>query len=95
MYSSLYLGLHYGGGSGAPDSFVVQLAATNASGTYALNGEQNGLSNIYLLGVRCTTPGGCAPGSDVPVPEPGILALLAIGIVGLAIGRKQMQRNKV
>lgn len=95
-WSTLYLAMHYGGGQAgaAPDSFVVQLdPAAGGTGTYALNGEQNGLSNIYLLGVRCTTPGGCAPGADVPVSEPGALMLLAIGLIGLGLGRKQLARK--
>ena len=91
-WDTLYLAFHFGGGGNTaddnPDSFVVQLARADTSGTYALGGGQlNGLSNIYLLGVRCTTPGGCDSGGQVS--EPAALALLGLGLVGIAAARRR------
>ncbi len=87
IWSSLYVAFHFGNGSGSPDSFVVQLDPRDTSGTYMLTGPQNGLSNIYLLGIRCTDQGGCNPPTDVP--EPGTLALLGLGLVGLGFGARR------
>lgn len=74
----LYIGFHFGNGGDAPDSFIVQLSAL--SGTfYFVNdtGTGMGLSNLYVFGSR---------GS---VPEPGTLALLGVGLAGLALIRRR------
>lgn len=85
----LYMGFHFGQGAGDPDSFIVRLDPsffTNGSGTsaFAFSGEL-GLSNIYLWGTRCTN-GDCG-GEEVP--EPGSLALLGMGLAGLALIRRR------
>lgn len=83
-WERLYLGFHFGGGGDTsasnPDSFIVELADPDASGRWELTGEEaklNGLSNIYLIG----------KGSEVP--EPGVLALLAAGLIAAGAARRR------
>jgi len=99
-WSRLFIGFHFGNGGGDPDSFVIELAARDDFGTYALGptSQLNGLSNIYLLGVRCTTgnncnpPEECAPGTPncgPSVPEPGSLTLLGLGALAAGLFRRR------
>ncbi|MDE2371273.1 MAG: PEP-CTERM sorting domain-containing protein [Burkholderiales bacterium] len=85
-YSTLYIGFHFGNGSGNPDSFIIQLAQDNSSGNWSFNPASiaNGISNFYLLGV----PSGVTP----PIgntPEPASLGLVSLGILGAAFARKR------
>jgi hypothetical protein len=89
-YQDLYLGFHFGQGSGAPDSFIVQLDRNVYSGSWAFFANSpdstNGLSNFYLIyGSRCTN-GSCG-GQEVP--EPGSLALLGAAMAGFALIRRR------
>lgn len=95
LYESLYIAFHYGNAGNKtdtnPDSFVVQLAPDSTTGTYALGGgELNGLSNIYLLGIRCTDPNGCDTDPFI-VPTPGTLGLLGIAMAGLGFAARRRQ----
>ena len=88
-FDKLYLGFHFGEGSGNPDSFVVELADGTTSGRWVFNAiapdSLNGLSNIYLFSNGPCT--GDCDGRDVP--EPGTLALLGAGLVGLSLIRRR------
>jgi hypothetical protein len=87
----VFLAFHFGGGGNNtndnPDSFVVELARADLTGTWSLGpvgtAQLNGLSNIYVL----TEGDG---GTSNQVPEPGSLALvgLALGGLGLLSRRK-------
>lgn len=86
-YTNLYLGFHFGNGSGDPDSFVVQLERNQLSGTWSLNAIApaglNGLSNYYLL----TGPG--TPPPPGTVPEPGSLALVGLALLATVVVRRR------
>lgn len=86
LWDHLYLAAHFGNGGGDPDSFIVELARADFTGTWQLgtgsNTENrlNGLSNLYLL----------SKGPRQVVPEPGTLALIGLGLIGLAAtGRRR------
>jgi hypothetical protein len=99
----LFIGFHFGGGGECgkgqndpapcevdPDSFVLELVKGVSSGTWTSNwGQRWGLSNLYLLGNKCTTPGGCNPPPPPEVPLPGTLGLLGLGLVGLGAVRRR------
>ena len=68
-----------------PDIFIVELVSPDSSGTWVFSGT-TGLSNIALLGTRCTTD--C---ETTQVPEPGTLALLGLGVMGVALTRRRRQ----
>jgi hypothetical protein len=85
-WDRLFLGFHFGGGGDTsasnPDSFIVELADPDAAGRWELTGEKaklNGLSNIYLIG----------KGNGGQVPEPGVLALLAAGLIAAGVARRR------
>lgn len=85
-WDRLFLGFHFGGGGDTsasnPDSFIVELADPDAAGRWELTGvdaKLNGLSNIYLIG----------KGNGGQVPEPGVLALLAAGLIAAGVARRR------
>lgn len=84
-WDRLFIGFHFGGGKKTgsnPDSFVVELLSPYAMGTWELTGDGatlNGLSNIYLIG----------KGNGGQVPEPGVLALLAAGLIAAGVARRR------
>ncbi len=89
--SRLFIAFHFGNGGGSPDSFLVELAYRNLAGTFTLNAispaRVNGLSNIYLFGKECTPADECDDRPPNDVPAPGALALLGLGLGGLALRR--------
>jgi hypothetical protein len=93
-YETLYLALHFGNGSGNPDSFIVQLEPNALTGTWALLPESlaNGLSNIYLIGRGTATSSGgtSSGGASGNVPESAsTLTLLGLGLLGLGFARRR------
>ncbi|WP_374518861.1 PEP-CTERM sorting domain-containing protein [Hydrogenophaga sp.] len=85
-WDRLFLGFHFGGGgdesNSNPDSFIVELADPDAAGRWELTGvdaKLNGLSNIYLIG----------KGNGGQVPEPGVLTLLAAGLIAAGVARRR------
>lgn len=78
-YSEAVVSMHVGQGGGAPDAWAWEMTSNAASGTWSygklpgVNSTGGGLSNIKLFG----------SGTSVTVPEPGSLALLGLGLIGL------------
>jgi PEP-CTERM motif len=96
-YAELFLAMHFGNGSGNPDSFIVELDPGALTGTWALLPSElaNGLSNIYLIGrgsVTSTSSTSSSGGTSTSgnTPEPGsTLTLLGLGLLGLGYTRRR------
>jgi hypothetical protein len=84
-WQNVYLYFHFGNvdGQGStydPDYFIVRLSPIDTSGTWTVNPDKRGaLSNIALMVGTPTNK----------VPEPGTLALLGLGLAGIALVRRR------
>lgn len=84
-WQNVYLYFHFGNVEGLgtaydPDYFIVRLSPIDTSGTWVVNPDKRGaLSNIALMVGTPTNN----------VPEPGTLALLGLGLAGIALVRRR------
>ena len=85
MYDEAVISMHVGGGGNSPDAWAWLITPDIISGEWDLDllTESNGggLSNMKLWG----------RGDGHTVPEPGIVALLAMGLLGMVAARRKMK----
>jgi hypothetical protein len=82
-YAQAVITVHIGQGGGDPDHWAFLITPNEISGSWSLtklSGNGGGLSNFKLWGSG-------EPTTDVP--EPGTLALLGLGILGLGLVRRR------
>lgn len=77
-YDTIALGFKFGGSNDPDNWFVYEINPNTSQGTWAYSGSGDGLSNISVYGKN-----------PVAVPEPGTLALLGLGVFGLALSRRK------
>jgi len=85
MYDEAVISMHIGNGAGDPDHWAWLVLDLETAGTWSLDyvsggtGKGGGLSNLKLWG----------RGSGTPVPAPGILGLMFIGLTGMTLARRR------
>ncbi len=88
-YKDVAIGFKVGEGQLDPDWAVFQLAPNTLTGTWAVSGNQ-ALSHAMLYGKLCALADNCGSGGGPgggSAPEPGSLALLGLGLLGMTVVR--------
>jgi PEP-CTERM motif len=84
-YENAVITMHVGQGGGDPDAFAWLITPDEVEGWFSYNrisGSGGGLSNLFLFG-----------SGTRQVPEPATLALLGIGLAGMALSRRRRVRS--
>ena len=87
-WSDIAIGFKFGTGNQPNSWFVFQLNPLTTSGDWEFTnmfGKGGGLSHIQLYGANAVNP-------PTSVPEPGTLALLGIGMLGVGIARRRKRQ---
>lgn len=86
LFDEAVVSIHVGQGGGAPDAWAWLMTPGDLSGTWSydkLSGGGGGLSNIKLFG----------RGDGTTVPEPDMVTLLAVGLLGMVVARRRLNHK--
>lgn len=96
LWDRIFLGFHFGGAGDKdvtnPDSFIVELARPDATGTWELTGDKaqlTGLSNMYLLRGADACQSNCGSLRLNVVTEPALPLLMGVGLLGFYWARRR------